>query len=531
MKIPKSLMICISALSTLCVYGNSANWISFLDEVAGCRNDCTNRVYYAGSSNNVHFLYHESSKTTKEWQISNVNISQSAQHPYTQDRKKWITIKNDNDEKFSCWDMRRATLDFIKRLPLESALVSPVNEFFRTAGDRYYKDGTPMLICCRGYKVLATKSIKLHKGDIVSTSWLVDSYASTTNILANSNERQRHSVADGRVLYVSWGSKMIPRRDSNGYFCIGDEFAVPIELIWDSDIYHEALVPFEEKMVIDAYEAMVSPCDTKSCGKDQCQKDTPMPSMAGVQDFISAIVSVSSDQTNVVYYAGSSNDVSVLVHLTSSGERKWCVAKDRVERTIVMPYTENRDKWILLKSSDEECLRHWYWHKEIEEFVQSQPETSALVKPLSTFYLVDGDLKERNPLVVIVDEFSVDETLCDNLKIGDKLCTKQLYDGSKDEEQRIISEARRSGNPIVKRRLRDRGLCFAYWDQGKFVNIKGLPNETFFIIDNELVAPFEVAWNLRYDGLIHFEENVAIQAYKRRVEQARYIHSTEAQRN
>jgi len=110
-----------------------------------------------------------------------------------------------------------------------------------------------MLICCREYKVLATKSSKLHKGDIVSTSWLVDSYASTTNILTSGNERQRHSIADGRILYVSWESKMLLRRDSNGYFCIGDEFAVPMELAWDSDIYHEALVPFDEKMVIDAY--------------------------------------------------------------------------------------------------------------------------------------------------------------------------------------------------------------------------------------------------------------------------------------
>lgn len=249
----KCLMICIVAFSTIYVYGNTDIWISFLSEVAGCCNDSTNRVYYAGSSNNVHFLYHESSKTTKEWQISNVKISQSAQRPYTSDRKSWITIKSDNDEKFSYWDIGSSALDFIKRLPFESALVSPIDEFFRTEGDKHYKDGTPMLICCRGYKVLATKSSKLHKGDIVSTSWLVDSYASTTNILANSNERQRHSIADGRILYVSWESKMLLRRDSNGYFCIGDEFAVPMELVWDSDINHEALVPFDEKMVIDAY--------------------------------------------------------------------------------------------------------------------------------------------------------------------------------------------------------------------------------------------------------------------------------------
>lgn len=43
MKITKSSMICIAALSTLYAYGNSDTWISFLGEVAGCRNDSTNR--------------------------------------------------------------------------------------------------------------------------------------------------------------------------------------------------------------------------------------------------------------------------------------------------------------------------------------------------------------------------------------------------------------------------------------------------------------------------------------------------------
>ncbi len=43
MKITKSSVICIAALSTLYAYGNSDTWISFLGEVAGCRNDSTNR--------------------------------------------------------------------------------------------------------------------------------------------------------------------------------------------------------------------------------------------------------------------------------------------------------------------------------------------------------------------------------------------------------------------------------------------------------------------------------------------------------
>ena len=55
------------------------------------------------------------------------------------------------------------------------------------------------------------------------------------------------------------------------------------------------------------------------------------------------------------------------------------------------------------------------------------------------------------------------------------------------------------------------------------INPKELPKETFFIIDNELVAPFEIIWNLTYDGLIHFDENVAVQAYKRRVERDREV--------
>jgi hypothetical protein len=32
-----------------------------------------------------------------------------------------------------------------------------------------------------------------------------------------------------------------------------------------------------------------------------------------------------------------------------------------------------------------------------------------------------------------------------------------------------------------------------------------------------------VIWNLTYDGLIHFDENVAVQAYKRRVERDREV--------
>ena len=96
---------------------------------------------------------------------------------------------------------------------------------------------------------------------VVFKSTIVDCYAWTTNILANSKKYQRHpiSIADGRVLYVTWDKEMLSQGITNGYFYIGDVVAVPLELSWDSDICHETLVPFDEKMVIDAYIEQTQP--------------------------------------------------------------------------------------------------------------------------------------------------------------------------------------------------------------------------------------------------------------------------------
>ena len=190
-----------------------------------------------------------------------------------------------------------------------------------------------------------------------------------------------------------------------------------------------------------------------------------------------------------------------------------------------MPYTEDRSKWIVLKDSGEERFRHWDWRKEIEDFIQNQPRKSALVKPISTFYRVGGELSEDEGCISMVDEFSVESTLCGVLKKGDKICTAQLYDGSKEAMRSIRREARHAGNRIVGRKSRqDAGLRFAYWDKGEFVRYNELPSESFFVIDNEIVAPFEFMWDGRYDGLLEFDEKIAQQAYLKRVEmEKKYI--------
>ena len=233
--------------------GQDGTWISFVDEIGKYHDDNTNRVYYAGSSNDVAFLYHQTSNGIREWQINNTPLLDTVRRPFSRDNKRWVIIKADIDEKISCLNIKAMAHDFIKRLPSESALVNATDELFMTDRGYQYEDGTPVLICRREYKVIASYSAKLHKGDIVCTSWLVDDYTSTTNILSNSKGHQRHSIVDERTLYVTWNSEMLSQGKINRYFYIGDVVATTIEFVWDCDINHAALVPFDEEMVIDMY--------------------------------------------------------------------------------------------------------------------------------------------------------------------------------------------------------------------------------------------------------------------------------------
>lgn len=226
-------------------------WLSFVNEVSSCCRDDTNRVYYAGCSNCVSYLYHESAKGIKEWQIRNVYLSDSVKRSFCPDKMNWVVIKGDEDDKFLNWDIKTDARAFVQRLPSESALVKATTVCYIPDGQ--YDDGTPRLVCRCEYEVLATKSGRLHKGDFVCTSWLVDCYTATTNILANGGEKQRRSVDDCRTLYVTWDAEQLSRARSERSFFIGDDVAVPLELVWDSDINHESLIPFDEKLAIKTY--------------------------------------------------------------------------------------------------------------------------------------------------------------------------------------------------------------------------------------------------------------------------------------
>jgi len=79
-------------------------WRSFVAEVAEWRYDDTNRVYYAGCSNCVSFLYHESARGIEQWRLKDVNLSRAVRHPFSPDRVNWVIIKGDKDERFLHWD-------------------------------------------------------------------------------------------------------------------------------------------------------------------------------------------------------------------------------------------------------------------------------------------------------------------------------------------------------------------------------------------------------------------------------------------
>jgi hypothetical protein len=143
--------------------------------------------------------------------------------------------------------------------------------------------------------------------------------------------------------------------------------------------------------------------------------------VSSYSDFWASIITVPNGQTNAVYYAGTIDGNSVLVHETIAGIRKWSLKNVNMSESIVMPYTQDRKKWVLLKDSAEGRIRHWDWHREIESFIQGQPQKSALLRPLAKFYIIEGDISENGEWITVAEVFSVEATLCDALKKGDKV--------------------------------------------------------------------------------------------------------------
>lgn len=236
---------------------------SFIEEVAESRQDDTNRVYYAGCSNEVHYLYHKTQYGVKEWRLKNVRLEATRFQEYTSDENRWLIIKDSADDYLRHWDINKCVVDFVSHLPEDSALVELRCRWYEQDGSRQYEDGTPHLISKQEYAVLSTLSRRVKIGDIIEVGWLVDCYSSVTNIVSRRDWHKRDCTRDGKILYITWDRDLC-FRDGKGRVCINDGWPVPITLVWDSDPEHEGLVRCDERMVWNEYKRV-------SCGK--CSPD------------------------------------------------------------------------------------------------------------------------------------------------------------------------------------------------------------------------------------------------------------------
>ena len=198
------------------------------------------------------------------------------------------------------------------------------------------------------------------------------------------------------------------------------------------------------------------------------------------------------------------------------GRRFWNIHKANIDKNVWQDFSHDPKDWVLMKSTSDDKFRHWDWQKEIIDFIQKIPRRSAIVRPNSSWLQVS----DSGNFLWLINDYTVEVTLCETLKKGDRLCTAQLYDSDMKEQKRILAEARKSGKNFIRMRFPvSKELCYAHWDNGKFMKIPRAQVELAFFIDDEIVAPFEVAWNMAYDELVNFDEDVAILAYKERAEQ------------
>ena len=232
------------------------------------------------------------------------------------------------------------------------------------------------------------------------------------------------------------------------------------------EFYNQEL-PITEQQILDAFrEKAIAPCH-----------------YTGFDNFTRSVLQVPSGETNAVYYAGSVDGNVILVHFASSKVNKWNVGRANINQSIAMPYTEDRSKWILLKDTGDGCFRHWDWHKEIIDFIQMIPHSSAIVSPNSSWLQVD----DSGNFLWLINDYTIVETLYETLKKGDRICTVQLYDTNRNEENRIIAEMRKSGKKRIRHHTSaSKELCYVHWDNGKFMQIPESQGESAFSLTMRL---------------------------------------------
>lgn len=238
----------------------------------------------------------------------------------------------------------------------------------------------------------------------------------------------------------------------------------------------------------------------------------------GEAGVIESIFEVPSGRTNILYFAGMSNGVFVIVHETGAGLQFWNLRGIHLDKAVRFAYTDDRSKWIVLKADGEPSLRHWDMHGEIEDFIRELPLQSAIAETRSEWFGAEDEGDGKRGLLGVYQDFVVRETLSPELRKGDLICVMAgLFDGDYCSRTNIAAQMRKTGRWEWGRRFVTRGLWYISWEKGKFMFVGGPPEERAFCINEQIAGPFRFAWECVYDDLLPFDEDFAVRAYVKRV--------------
>lgn len=256
-------------------------------------------------------------------------------------------------------------------------------------------------------------------------------------------------------------------------------------------------------------EERLSSCDEKSFEK---AKDIT----CSFDDFVASIVKIPQGQTNVVYYAGTSNDVSVLVHEDNEGVRFWNITNARIGKGHLRAYTPDKKQWILLKDNASEKLSCWDTRAQIHDFVDRLSVCSAIVRPESCWYEMDEFPSTEVGCIYVRQESLVCSTLCNKLKVGGRIRSSELLDVSSTSNAYFVAQMKKHQAKRWGYRCINGDLSLAVWSGSLFYTESEMPEDKVLCVTGELIAPFHVYWDLWCDGLLDFNEQTAIDFYKKR---------------
>lgn len=218
----------------------------------------TNVICYAGTSNHVSVLVHETNTGLSFWHLPEENLDKTIWRDYSSDRRDWIILKNNGESIVRHWNRHKVIEDFVNGLPLNSALVRTRSRWYEVPKKPQASSGRVFLR--RDFNIDVTLRQDLFPGSRICTTELFTAPLNTvSNILAQMRNKGRRMTEKQQVnpqseYFITWTrdafSDVGDPRDKN-VFCVGDVIAAPFQFWWN--MAYGDLIPFDEDLVYEVY--------------------------------------------------------------------------------------------------------------------------------------------------------------------------------------------------------------------------------------------------------------------------------------